>query len=130
MTAARRKMSAIRWAALKFAVTPPPGQNMSFNDTAACGKRARIPIVMTSDTPLPIPRSVICSPNHISNIVPVVRTNTVWIRYHQSTTGEHAVHAEHGIAGARVRLKEGCQRSAVQAGHANDRFQTANGKNQ
>jgi hypothetical protein len=29
-----------------------------------------IPVVIIIDAPLPIPRSVICSPNHIKNIVP------------------------------------------------------------
>ena len=41
------------------------------------GSRATMPMVMTSDTPLPMPRSVICSPSHISSIVPVVMISTV-----------------------------------------------------
>jgi hypothetical protein len=31
-----------------------------------------MPAKMISDTPLPMPRSVICSPSHIRNMVPVV----------------------------------------------------------
>ena len=50
---------------------------MSFNATKARGSRATMPMVMTSDTPLPTPRSLICSPSHISNMVPVVMMSTV-----------------------------------------------------
>ena len=57
--------------------------NMSFNPCNAFGSRATMPMVMISDTPLPMPRSVICSPSHISSIVPVVMMSTVWMRYHQ-----------------------------------------------
>ena len=32
-----------------------------------------MPAKISSDMPLPMPRSVICSPSHITNIVPVVR---------------------------------------------------------
>ena len=42
-----------------------------------------MPMVMTSETPLPMPRSVICSPSHINSIVPVVRISVVWRRYNQ-----------------------------------------------
>ena len=35
-----------------------------------------MPMVMMRETPFPIPRSVICSPSHINNIVPVVMTST------------------------------------------------------
>ena len=38
----------------------------------ALGRRATIPAMMISEMPLPIPRSVICSPIHIRNIVPAV----------------------------------------------------------
>ena len=37
------------------------------------GWSARMPIVISSETPLPMPRWVICSPSHISSIVPAVR---------------------------------------------------------
>ena len=39
----------------------------------APGSAAIIPIIMIMETPLPIPLSVILSPNHIENIVPVAR---------------------------------------------------------
>ena len=32
---------------------------------------------MMSDIPLPMPRSVICSPSHMMNVVPVVSVSTV-----------------------------------------------------
>ena len=62
---------------------PPAGKNMSCKPVAACGSRARMPTVMTSEMPLPMPRSVICSPSHMSSIVAVVMISTVWMRYHQ-----------------------------------------------
>ena len=39
----------------------------------AAGKPAIIPAKMIIEIPFPIPRSVICSPSHIKNIVPVTR---------------------------------------------------------
>ena len=35
-----------------------------------------MPAKISSDMPLPMPRSVICSPSHITNIVPVVSVST------------------------------------------------------
>ena len=35
-----------------------------------------MPAKISNDIPLPMPRSVICSPSHITNIVPVVRVST------------------------------------------------------
>ena len=43
----------------------------------APGSRLTMLIVMISEMPLPMPRSVICSPSHISSIVPVVMVTTV-----------------------------------------------------
>ena len=43
----------------------------------ALGKRSTIPAKMMSEIPLPTPFSVICSPNHITNIVPAARVSTV-----------------------------------------------------
>ncbi len=43
----------------------------------ADGSPATIPAKMTSEIPLPIPRSVICSPNHMMKAVPEVRVMTV-----------------------------------------------------
>ena len=39
----------------------------------ARGRLTTMPEKMMSDMPLPMPRSVICSPSHMMNIVPVVR---------------------------------------------------------
>ena len=41
-----------------------------------CGKRATMPAKMISEMPLPTPRLVICSPIHISRIVPPVSVMT------------------------------------------------------
>ena len=38
-----------------------------------CGRRATMPAMMISETPLPMPRLVICSPIHIRNKVPPTR---------------------------------------------------------
>ena len=43
---------------------------------AAAGRLATIPAKMINETPLPMPRSVICSPSHIRNMVPVVSATT------------------------------------------------------
>ena len=40
------------------------------------GKPAIIPIIMINEIPLPKPLSVIFSPNHIANIVPVTKMIT------------------------------------------------------
>ena len=54
------------WVLMKPNVPKIPGQ-----------KRSTIEKKMISDAPLPRPRSVICSPSHITNIAPVVRTRTI-----------------------------------------------------
>ena len=46
----------------------------------ACGSPAAIPAKMMIEMPLPRPRSVICSPSHIRNIVPVTSVVTVMKR--------------------------------------------------
>ena len=43
----------------------------------ARGSCATIPAKMMSDIPLPMPRSVICSPSHMMNVVPAVSVSTV-----------------------------------------------------
>ena len=43
----------------------------------ALGSPAAMPAKIIRDIPLPIPRSVICSPSHIKNIVPVTNVITV-----------------------------------------------------
>ncbi len=40
--------------------------------STASGRPLTMPAKISSDMPLPIPRSVICSPSHITNSVPVV----------------------------------------------------------
>ncbi len=42
-----------------------------------CGNRATMPMKMMSEMPLPMPRSVICSPSHIMSMVPAVSTMIV-----------------------------------------------------
>ena len=42
----------------------------------ALGQPATIPAKIMIEIPLPMPRSVICSPNHIKNIVPLTRVIT------------------------------------------------------
>ncbi|MND08351.1 hypothetical protein D3C83_309130 [compost metagenome] len=46
----------------------------------ASGKSATMPAKMISEMPLPMPRSVICSPSHIRNIVPEVSVMMVMTR--------------------------------------------------
>ena len=43
----------------------------------AFGSPTTMPVKMISDMPLPMPRSVICSPSHMMNAVPVVRLSMV-----------------------------------------------------
>ena len=43
----------------------------------ALGRPATIPVKIKSDIPLPMPRAVICSPNHMMKMEPVVNVNTV-----------------------------------------------------
>ena len=55
-------------------IKPPPSFKREENSwMIAAGKRAMIPIRMIKEIPLPIPRSVIRSPNHITNIEPAQR---------------------------------------------------------
>ncbi len=44
--------------------------------STADGSRSTMPAKMSSDMPLPMPRSVICSPSHMMNIVPVISVTT------------------------------------------------------
>ena len=46
-----------------------------------------MPAKMMSEMPLPIPRSVICSPSHMMKIVPVVSVSTVMRRKPQPGCG-------------------------------------------
>ena len=45
--------------------------------STAAGKPTTMPAKMMSDMPLPMPRSVICSPSHMMKAVPVVSVSTV-----------------------------------------------------
>ena len=46
------------------------------SDTAG-GRPTTIPVNMMSDMPLPMPRSLICSPSHMMNAEPVVSVSMV-----------------------------------------------------
>ena len=54
-----------------------PVRTSSNNPPTAFGNPAAIPPKMMIEIPLPRPRSVICSPSHIRNIVPVTSVTTV-----------------------------------------------------
>jgi hypothetical protein len=54
-----------------------PVRTSSIVPPAAAGSPATMPPKMIIEMPLPSPRSVICSPSHIRNIVPVVSVMTV-----------------------------------------------------
>ena len=58
---------------------PPPGSRRAWLSrvTMPPGRRATMLAKMISEVPLPTPRLVICSPSHITNIVPPVRVTTV-----------------------------------------------------
>ena len=53
--------------------TPLPWNFWPISATRAYGRRATIPIMMIREIPLPIPRSVMRSPSHITNMVPAIR---------------------------------------------------------
>ena len=57
-----------------------PVRTSSSVPATACGSPAAMPAKMMSEMPLPTPRSVICSPSHIRNMVPVVSVSMVTIR--------------------------------------------------
>ncbi|CFV95710.1 Uncharacterised protein [Bordetella pertussis] len=49
----------------------------SSSPASAEGKPATIPAKIRIEMPLPSPRSVICSPSHMTNMVPVTSVTTV-----------------------------------------------------
>ena len=53
-----------------------PRRIWSIEFRTAVGRFATMPAKMMSEMPLPTPRSVICSPSHMTNAVPVVRVRT------------------------------------------------------
>ena len=58
-----------------FVVGPP-----SIHARIASGERSMIDAKISSEMPLPTPRFVICSPNHISSVVPAVSVTTIRTR--------------------------------------------------
>ncbi|MNH33784.1 hypothetical protein D3C79_943290 [compost metagenome] len=61
---------------IKVMIPPAPFKRVDSSDTNDNGKRAMIPTMIMIEIPLPIPLSVIFSPNHITNMVPEVRIST------------------------------------------------------
>ena len=57
-----------------------PVRTNSSNPPMELGKPAAMPAKMMMEMPLPKPRSVICSPNHIKNMVPAVRETMAVMR--------------------------------------------------
>ena len=57
-----------------------PVRTSSSEPDSAFGKPAAIPAKMINEIPLPRPRSVICSPSHIRNSVPVTSVTAAVIR--------------------------------------------------
>ena len=55
----------------------PPLVAFWYSSTTARGSPTTMPVKMISDMPLPMPRSVICSPSHMMNVVPVVSVSMV-----------------------------------------------------
>ena len=53
------------------------------NCASAAGTSATIPTKISRDTPLPMPRAVICSPSHSRNMVPPTRVITQEARKNQ-----------------------------------------------
>ena len=58
-----------------FSTAPPLSQALM-----PCGMEVRIDAKISSEMPLPMPRFVISSPNHISTIVPAVSVTTISTR--------------------------------------------------
>ena len=77
---AKGRFNATAWKALNLASTPSGGKNIYHSDCMAMGRRATMPMVITKEIPLPIPRSVICSPSHMRSRVPVVSSSVVRMR--------------------------------------------------
>ena len=53
---------------------------LSMSSTTPRGRPTTMPAKISSDIPLPTPRSVICSPSHMMNALPVVRVSIVMRR--------------------------------------------------
>ena len=63
------------WELAAVAPTLPP-KVMSTKEVSAPGMSARMPTVIRTDVPLPMPRWVICSPSQSMTIAPEVRRQT------------------------------------------------------
>ena len=55
----------------------PVTKTFSYTFWTAPGRPTTMPAKMIRDMPLPMPRSVICSPSHMMNAVPVVRVRII-----------------------------------------------------
>ena len=65
-------------AAMAIGVKLPPQapvRALSQRSSTPRGRPATMPAKISSDMPLPIPRSVICSPSHMMNTEPAVRVS-------------------------------------------------------
>ena len=78
-TAAITPTRMARNATAPSAVTTPVCTNWS-SCSAPGQSRSRMEKVMSRLIPLPMPRSVICSPSHITKIAPAVRVTTMMSR--------------------------------------------------
>jgi len=54
---------------------PCVGVDLVIQSATPRGKPTTMPAKINSDMPLPTPRSVICSPSHMMNALPVVRVS-------------------------------------------------------
>jgi hypothetical protein len=64
---------------IKTGVIAPQVPFLAFSQRSSTprGRPTTMPAKISSDIPLPMPRSVICSPSHMTNALPVVRVNIV-----------------------------------------------------
>ena len=65
---------------------------LSIRSTTPRGKPTTMPAKISSDIPLPTPRSVICSPSHMMNALPVVRVSMVMnLNFHPGSSAKAAL---------------------------------------
>ena len=55
-------------------------------DSSCSGRRAAIEVKISSDMPLPMPRSVMSSPSHMTTAVPAIMTITMMRNIHQESS--------------------------------------------
>ena len=75
-TITKNATMATNTSGFAWAEFPAVGTNVCHAWIRAAGRRATMPMVMMSEMPLPMPRSVIWSPSHISSMVPAVSVMT------------------------------------------------------